>query len=421
MSGPSKIAATRRIRQKKDKTVEPVPPKPRRSPRKRKIMNYKDFVSGLDENDQPGLTSPKKRKSKVGLKQPSRTRIAAQKKIQTARTQRLCSPPPPTRVTTATTPDHVPSNVGVPYPTVPITATITETEPNPDQDLEMNEAANTLLSLSGDIDRSVTEAAKPPSPPSPTTQAETIEDKGHPPVALEVNVIITHSDESGTINSDQIIGSAVKEESYGPKQEPTDKQSETASKTSGKSVTIKHFSMKSYRLKRKPEIKRRFKCRICPEILDSVHKYNYHYREKHPPLPCPYCTRSFNAPRYLSRHLYTHAETMYECEKCDKGFAFKSQYTAHKRRHIKDNDYVCMKVNCGKRFKHDSELKAHVKNHRKTNIKCGHQGCTYSNKDIRNIRAHRKCHTDEKPYKCANCGAAFKWQQQKKRHLVNCK
>ena len=130
--------------------------------------------------------------------------------------------------------------------------------------------------------------------------------------------------------------------------------------------------MKSYSLKRKPEIKRRFKCRICPEILDSVQKYNHHYREKHPPLPCPYCTRSFNAPCYLSRHLYSHAEVMYECEKCDKGFAFKSEFTTHKRRHINDNDYVCMKANCSKRFKRESELKAHVKTHRKTSIKCGH-------------------------------------------------
>ena len=175
---------------------------------------------------------------------------------------------------------------------------------------------------------------------------------GHPPVALEVNVIITQSDNSAHIGPNQIIGSAIKEEAYGDqKPEPTDISAKTSLKKTGKKVIIKQFSMRSYRLKRKLDIKRQFKCRICPEILDSVQKYNYHYREKHPLLPCLYCSRTFNAPRYLSRHLYTHAETMYKCEKCDKGFAFKSQYTAHKRRHIKDNNFVCMKVNCGKRFK----------------------------------------------------------------------
>ena len=93
-------------------------------------------------------------------------------------------PPPPTRVTTATTLEHVPTYIGVPDPTVPITATTTEIQPNPDKDQEMNEAANTLLSLSGDIDRSVSEAAKPLPP---TTQTETTDDTGSPPVALEVN------------------------------------------------------------------------------------------------------------------------------------------------------------------------------------------------------------------------------------------
>ena len=252
-------------------------------------------------------------------------------------------------------------------------------------DKEMTEAANTLLSLSGDIDKTTT-----------TADESNLSDR--PPVALEVNVIISNTTDGNSVRG-QVIGTAIKEEIS--KQSSDHENKPTASTKLNRKSTTKHFSMKSYRLKRKPEIKRQFKCRICPEILNSVYDYNFHYRDKHPPLPCPYCTRSFNAPRYLSRHMYKHAESMYEC---DRGFAFESQYTAHKRRHIKDNDFVCMKVNCGKRFKRDSELKAHVKTHRKTNIKCGYSNCTYSNKDIRNVRAHRKRHSDDKPYKCANCG-----------------
>ena len=282
----------------------------------------------------------------------------------------------------------------------------------------MNEAANTLLSLSGDADGTVDESMD--APKKPNTAIITGVNTSRPPVAFEVNVIIDPKDNSLEINTGQIIGSAIKEEHAKPIK-PAEERASEKPKRQGKTVSTRHFSMKSYKLKRKPEIKRRFKCRICPEILDSVQHYNNHCREKHPPLPCPHCTRSFNAPRHLLRHLYSHAEIMYECGKCEKGFAFNCEFMAHKRRHINDNDYVCMKVNCGKRFKRDSELKAHVKTHCKTSIKCGHPGCTYSNKDIHNIRAHKKCLSDEKPYKCVNCGAAFKWQQQKKRHLVNCK
>ena len=94
-SGPSKTAASRRIRQPTNKAIAPTPVVPKRSPRKRKIMNYKDFVSGLKDEDHPDLTSPKRKRTRGNLKQPSHTRVAAQKKIQQARTQRLCSPPAP--------------------------------------------------------------------------------------------------------------------------------------------------------------------------------------------------------------------------------------------------------------------------------------------------------------------------------------
>ena len=65
MTGPSKTAVTRRIRQAKPKSVAANTTKPRRSPRKRKVMSYKDFVSGLEATDQQ--TSPKKKRPKVGL------------------------------------------------------------------------------------------------------------------------------------------------------------------------------------------------------------------------------------------------------------------------------------------------------------------------------------------------------------------
>ena len=160
-------------------------------------MNYKDFVSGLDENEYPGLTSPKKRKVTPTLKKPSRTRIAAQKKIQQAHTQRLCSPPPPSRITTATTPDCAQTTVITPSPT-PI-----EAEPIAAPDPEMNEAANTLLSLSGEAEGSTTE----------TVNIETHEPEqtSRPPVAFEVNVTIDPGSNQVEIKPNQIIGSAIKE------------------------------------------------------------------------------------------------------------------------------------------------------------------------------------------------------------------
>ena len=101
-------------------------------------------------------------------------------------------------------------------------------------------------------------------------------------------------------------------------------------------VSTKHFRMKS--LKKKTEIKRRFKwefalkyLRVYINITATIGRntHRFHVLTAH----------VFNAP-YLSRHLYSHAEVMYECTKCEKGFAFNSEFVAHK--HINDNDYVCM-------------------------------------------------------------------------------
>ena len=188
-SGPSKIAASRRIRQPANKGIAPTPVTPKRSSRKRKIMNYKDFVSSLKDEDHPDLTPPKRKRTRGNLKQPSRTRVAAQKKIQQARTQRFCSPPRPTRVTAANTPEHVTSKIVTPIPTRILMDNADEPT-NPD--LEMNEAANMLLSLSGNVNSTTDELR---NTPKELDMINTRSELTRPPVALEVNVIIDPKDQ----------------------------------------------------------------------------------------------------------------------------------------------------------------------------------------------------------------------------------
>ena len=256
-SGPSMMAATRRLRPQKDKTVDTKTPKPRRSPRKRKILNYKDFVGGFEGTEKAELTFPKSKKSRAPLKGPSRTRMAAQKKIQAARTRRPCSPPPPTRITSA-------SSLPLSVPDTREQATTDETE-----------AAQSLLSLSMDTTQPTTDETIAPAMTNKAEIEPTDDIRGtepnegdKPPVAFEVNVIINPDNNEMEVLPGDVIGSAIKEEI-----KPVVKKS--SGKTQSKNKT--HFRMKSYSLKRKPDVKRKFKCRICPEILDSVHKYNYHY------------------------------------------------------------------------------------------------------------------------------------------------
>ena len=71
--GPSMKATTRRLRPQKVKTVETDASKQRRSPRKRKVLNYKEFVDGLEGANKAELTSPKSKKMRAPPKGPSRT------------------------------------------------------------------------------------------------------------------------------------------------------------------------------------------------------------------------------------------------------------------------------------------------------------------------------------------------------------
>ena len=89
---------------------------------------------------------------------------------------------------------------------------------------------------------------------------------------------------------------------------------------------------------------------------------------------------------------------MYECANCGHGFTFKSQLESHRKVHLKMAGFVCFKPKCGKRFKRESELNAHLIVHDKKEIKCEH--CDYSNPDICNVCAHSKVHSDRLPYHC---------------------
>ena len=170
----------------------------------------------------------------------------------------------------------------------------------------------------------------------------------------------------------------------------------------------------NYKLARNHRPKLKFSCVGCPQKFVNNKELNDHFKNSHPPLTCSDCKKLFSTPSAFEKHKYTHYEFMYECKTCNKGFHFQSELAAHRQKHIADQGLVCFHPKCGKRFKRSSELNTHLKGHTGKPIKCEH--CEYSNKDIRNVRAHARVHTDIQSFLC-KCGKTFKWGSQKKRHV----
>ena len=88
------------------------------------------------------------------------------------------------------------------------------------------------------------------------------------------------------------------------------------------------ISIMSHTLKKKTN-PRKYKCKICSVVLDSVHELTTHHQTKHNILYCSTCKRAFNNSLSLSRHEYKHKHKDLQYPKCDRTFTFGSQVKAH--------------------------------------------------------------------------------------------
>ena len=59
---------------------------------------------------------------------------------------------------------------------------------------------------------------------------------------------------------------------------------------------------------------RKYRCKECDEIADSMAKLNLHHKNNHSPVKCNVCNEMFNTPSTLSQHMYKHKDCKYNCE-----------------------------------------------------------------------------------------------------------
>ena len=158
-----------------------------------------------------------------------------------------------------------------------------------------------------------------------------------------------------------------------------------------------------------------YRCPVCKKKFPKLSAMNAHYRDVHPPLYCKTCEKEFVTPNGLEQHSYLHKAPKFKCSKCDQGFPFKSSLSSHLISHEMEKKHVCNYKNCEKSFFNRGDLVKHSKIHLEQTWSCSL--CDYQSQDERNLKAHRRKHSNLKRYMCHTCTHLFKYHTQLKRHL----
>lgn len=103
----------------------------------------------------------------------------------------------------------------------------------------------------------------------------------------------------------------------------------------------------------------------------------------------------------------------YICDICFEFCFSEKGIQKHKEFHSKQNKFICNL--CGFRYKYESDLKKHIKKHKKHKFTCN-----ICNKMLLQsyLNTHKRFHTGEKPHVCKECNEKFTTKAELRKHTI---
>ena len=171
---------------------------------------------------------------------------------------------------------------------------------------------------------------------------------------------------------------------------------------------------------------KRWKCEICKKVMKHKSTFRNHIliHENVKPFQCELCLKCFRKKANLKEHLLTHGINTgltigcHACDVCNKTFPRRNALRAHRRNHSEERPYKC--GICGREFKRSSHLKDHLPTHEGKDRKREHicHVCKAGFFSRKILVRHMRLHFAEKCHKCDVCGLGFKRKQHLKEHAV---